>query len=50
MKLLKALLIVLLAYVMTGCGGFTNPISSETEQEQNTYNDQILFSGGSEHG
>ena len=50
MKLLKALLIVLLAYVMIGCGGFTNPISSETEQEQNTYNDQILFSGTSEHG
>lgn len=50
MKIVKALLIVLLAYMMIGCSGFTNPISSETEQEQNTYNDQINFSGGSEQG
>ncbi len=50
MKLVKALVIILLAYMLIGCGGFTNPISSETEQEQNTYEDTILFSGTSEHG
>ncbi len=46
MKIVKALLIALMAFIVVACSGFNNPISSEVD-EQNNYQDG---SGTSEHG
>lgn len=46
MKIVKVSLVVIIAFLLIACSGFNNPISSETDRQNNSQNG----SGTSERG
>lgn len=52
MKKITLSVLILLVLALMACTSTTNPLSSESEEDLNNYNDTILFntSGGNDHG